>query len=176
MFQNLVTLPIFFSPQNPGKLICNVIMVGHKRRLIVKLRSSRFSCYTSQWGAFNSFLDSFMPRNNKAVKFFWKYNCQPKGYISKVKLQQTPSIASCHITMVEDQQTRLGTWHRSILTQNKDGKEATSSLRLEPATLRSTGATWCCSWQAMLLALSDLEWPKPASCAWHSSKHQHLTA
>ena len=70
MFQNLVTLPIFFSPKNPGKLICNVIMVGHKRRLIVKLRSSRFSCYTSQWGAFNSFLDSFKPRNNKAVKFF----------------------------------------------------------------------------------------------------------
>ena len=63
---------------------------------------------------------------------------------SEVKLQETPSIVSCHVTMNEYQQTKIGTWYKSILTQNKDGKEATSSSRLKPATLRSTSAKSFC--------------------------------
>ena len=72
---------------------------------------------------------------------FFKYRCQPKSCISEMKLQFTQSIASCHITMIEYQPTRI------------DRKEAKSSSRLKPATLRSTSATWCCTGQATIFAL-----------------------
>ena len=37
---------------------------------------------------------------------FFKYSCQPKGYISEVNYK-TPPISSCHITMITTQ------WHKN---------------------------------------------------------------
>ena len=75
--------------------------------------------------------------------------------------------------MIEYQQTRIGTWQlRSILAWNRDGKEATSTLRLEPTTLRSTSATWCCTWRATRLALFFRTFQRPVTVAewWDAGK------
>ena len=68
------------------------------------------------------------------------YSCQPKSYISEVNVQQTPSIASCHITNYKF--TPKTEWAHEINQHNRDrrktARKTSSASRLKLATLCST--------------------------------------